>query len=151
MNLVRRTEVVPYAAARMYALVNDVAAYPEFLHWCRSAQVHESSADCMLATLELAVAGFHKRFTTRNQLQEGREIELHLVRGPFRHFSGRWWFNDLPPRTDGGVASSVSLAIDFDLESRLLQMVAGAALHRVADGLVSAFRRRAEVCYGPPG
>ena len=46
-------------------------------------------------------------------------------------------------------ASSVSLAIDFDLESRLMQMVAGAALHRVADGLVAAFRQRAEERYGP--
>ncbi|MEC9342193.1 MAG: type II toxin-antitoxin system RatA family toxin [Pseudomonadota bacterium] len=151
MNLVRRSEVVPYSARQMYDLVNDVPAYPLFLPWCRSAVVHEAERDEMVATLELAVGGFHKRFTTRNQLTPGRQIELHLVRGPFRHFSGVWRFDDLPPAADRETASSVSLAIDFDLESRLLQMVAGAALQRVADGLVAAFRQRAGTCYDQAG
>ena len=148
MNLVRRSEVVRYSAQQMYDLVNDVPAYPQFLPWCRSAVVHEAGQDHMVATLDLAVAGFHKRFTTRNRLVPGQVIELQLVKGPFRHFSGRWLFEDHSPAADRGAASTVSLAIDFDLESRLMQMVAGAALHRVADGLVVAFRQRAEIRYG---
>ena len=149
MNLVRRSEVVPYSAQQMYELVNDIPAYPQFLPWCRSAVVHQAEPEEIVATLELAVAGFHKRFTTRNRLLPGQAIELQLVKGPFRHFSGRWQFENLPPAAGRDAASSVSLAIDFDLESRLMQMVAGAALHRVADGLVAAFRQRAEERYGP--
>ena len=33
MNLIQRSAIVPFAPERMYALVNDVAGYPEFLPW----------------------------------------------------------------------------------------------------------------------
>ncbi|HQT42767.1 MAG TPA: SRPBCC family protein, partial [Halothiobacillus sp.] len=39
MTTISRQIQVPYNAAQMYALVNDVAAYPQFLPWCESAKV----------------------------------------------------------------------------------------------------------------
>ena len=45
MREVRRTAVVPYSAQEMFDLVNDVAAYPDFLTWCHKARVHRANDD----------------------------------------------------------------------------------------------------------
>ncbi|MCP5086740.1 MAG: ubiquinone-binding protein, partial [Rhodobacteraceae bacterium] len=37
MRRVSRHALVPYAADQMYALVENVVAYPEFLPWCTGA------------------------------------------------------------------------------------------------------------------
>ena len=34
LRVVNRSALVPYSAAQMYALVEDVERYPEFLPWC---------------------------------------------------------------------------------------------------------------------
>ena len=50
---IRRSALVGHAAARMFALVNDVPAYPRRFAWCEGAQVLEQSSDLMVARLEL--------------------------------------------------------------------------------------------------
>ena len=63
-----RSALVEHSAARMFALVNDIAAYPRRFDWCRAASVLETGEDRMLARLELGVGGFHTWFTTENAL-----------------------------------------------------------------------------------
>ena len=38
-----RSALLPYPAAVLYGLVNDVARYPEFLPWCSATEVLEVS------------------------------------------------------------------------------------------------------------
>ena len=38
----------------MYAIVEDIAAYPDFLPWCRSATILDKEQDVVTARLELA-------------------------------------------------------------------------------------------------
>jgi len=40
MPTVNKSALVPASAGEMYALVNDVEAYPRFLPWCGAARVH---------------------------------------------------------------------------------------------------------------
>ena len=68
----------------MFALVHDVAAYPEFLPWCRASKVLESRSEHMRASLELARGGVAKWFTTANRLVPGRSIVMELESGPFK-------------------------------------------------------------------
>ena len=53
MRHVNRNSLVPYNAREMFVLVDDVAVYPEFLPWCKSAEVHKRTDDLVEATLEL--------------------------------------------------------------------------------------------------
>src|SRR3546814_5719264 len=39
MPTIQRSALVEHSAARMFALVNDIAAYPRRFAWCESAQV----------------------------------------------------------------------------------------------------------------
>ena len=89
MRRVNKSALVPHPASDMYALVNDVERYPEFLPWCKGAKILSQAEGEMQASLELARGGFHKTFTTHNRLQAGRAITITLVDGPFRHLEGR--------------------------------------------------------------
>lgn len=143
MRTVNKSALVPYTAAQMYALVNDVERYPEFLPWCRSTRVVSHTQTEMRASLELARGGFHKTFTTRNLLNPGRGIVITLEQGPFRHLEGHWRFEDLGPE-----GSKVTLDMKFEFAGAVLDVVAGPVFHEICNSLVAAFTRRAAVLYG---
>ena len=44
MRVVERSAIVPYTAAQMFALVNDVARYPEFLPGARQPAYSKAAA-----------------------------------------------------------------------------------------------------------
>lgn len=142
----RRSAEVSHTAEQMYALVNDVESYPQFLPWCARAQVIERNAGVVLATLEMALAGVHRSVTTQNVLHPPDRIVLELVEGPFSHFHGEWVFEDLP---GPGPRSRVTLNLSYALVSRFLAAAVGPVLATVADSLVAAFCRRADALAPP--
>ena len=67
MQLVERSALVVYTAAQMFALVNEVERYPEFLPWCAAAQVKDVSATERTATVRVARGVLQTEFTTLNR------------------------------------------------------------------------------------
>ena len=143
MTTVSRTALLPYSAAEVYSLVNDIGSYPQFLPWCKSATVLSRSDDEVRAALELSRGGINKSFTTCNRLQPNKTIEMRLVEGPFHHLDGFWRFDGLGER-----ASKVSLDLDFEFSSRLLGLTVGPVFNQIASTLVDSFCRRAVEVYG---
>jgi ribosome-associated toxin RatA of RatAB toxin-antitoxin module len=139
---IRRKARVPYTAEQMFDLVNDVAAYSSFLPWCRSATVHSVSDTELEATLDVGVGALHKRFSTRNTLSRPNRIELALVDGPFRQFSGCWRFDAV-----ADVGCDVSLDLDFEVASRPLKLVFERAFEELARSQLDAFLSRAKELY----
>lgn len=90
---IQRSALLPYPAQALYDLVNDVASYPQFLPWCSSAEVLESSETHMRASLNIAKGGLSQRFVTRNTLVPGQSIEMNLEEGPFNQLHGVWVFS----------------------------------------------------------
>lgn len=143
MHVISRSALLPYSAADMFALVNDIGSYPEFLPGCLSATVHEIKAHEITATLELGKAGLKKRFTTRNELTPPTSMRMHLVEGPFRHFDAEWTFQALADD-----ACKVSLEMDFVFSSGLIDAALGSLFKLTAQEMVSAIGKRAEQLYG---
>ena len=143
MRRVNRSALVPYTAREMFVLVDDVAAYPEFLPWCSSAEVHNRSDDSVEATLELKMGAVSKTFTTCNIRRDFESIDLALLGGPFKHLSGGWRFKDI-----GEVGSKVSLDLEFEFSSMLAELMFGSFFEEACNSLVEAFSRRAAAVYG---
>jgi ribosome-associated toxin RatA of RatAB toxin-antitoxin module len=120
-----------------------VESYPSFLPWCNDAVVHSRQDNVVEATLELHRGGISKRFRTRNAMTPCEAMDLSLVNGPFRHFSGGWRFRQL-----GDEGSKVSLHIEFEFDSRLLDLMIGAYFEEICNRLVDAFTKRAGEIYG---
>ena len=135
---VHRSALVPHPAELMYALVNDVAAYPEFLQWCRGSSVLESGPTHMRAKLQLARGGLSSWFTTANTLVPGRSIAIVLEDGPFKALGGTWTFEPI-----GDAGCKVVLDMAFELDGMLLDLTLGPALSEIFGSLLDAFVARA--------
>ncbi len=143
MTTINRSALLPYTAQQMFDLVNDIERYPDFLPWCRSAEVTSSEPDRICASIEIAHGSLHKSFTTCNRLQSGKMIEMRLERGPFKHLEGFWRFEEL-----GECACKVNLDLEFEFSNRLIGMALGPIFTQITSSLVDAFSKRAVEVYG---
>lgn len=146
MKSVRKTVLIGYSAQQMYALVVDVARYPEFLPWCSHARVLNETPIGVTAEIGLALKGIRQSFVTSNEHVFGQSVRMQLVRGPFSRLQGSWIFR--PVSDDKGHACQVELALDYGFSSALLAAVVGPVFDRIAGGLTEAFIRRADQVYG---
>jgi ribosome-associated toxin RatA of RatAB toxin-antitoxin module len=135
---IARSAIVEHSAAEMYALVEDIEAYPQFLPWCVAAEVHERQPGRTRATLTIGVAGLRHRFTTLNENRPGEAIEMRLVEGPFRRFAGEWRFVPLGPQ-----ACRIEFTLLYEFSSRSLRVLLSPLFDGIADSMVDAFVRRA--------
>ncbi|TCK18694.1 ribosome-associated toxin RatA of RatAB toxin-antitoxin module [Thiogranum longum] len=143
MTVINKSALVPYSPAQMFALVDDIEAYPEFLPWCKRARVLSRTEDEVRATIELSKGGVEKAFTTCNRIQKNKMIQMRLVEGPFKRLDGFWRFDPL-----GEEGCKVSLDLEFEFASRMLSMVVGPVFSQVANSLVDSFQQRAVDVYG---
>lgn len=143
-HLIDKSALVMHSAERMFALVNDIPRYPEFLPWCAGAEVHNITASELTASLEIAKGGVRHRLTTRNELLAPEQIEMVLVDGPFRNLRGRWYFR---PLNDS--ACKVALQLEFEFSGSLARMAFGSVFSQAANTMVEAFCRRADELYVP--
>ena len=142
MRKIDRSALVSHSARNMFALVNDVRAYPSFLPWCRETKVLNESEFQAEASLRVVKSGIDRWFTTRNVITPGEKIELDLVDGPFDYLRGDWRFQEL-----GSNASKVSLRLEFRFSSILLGIVFGPVFNHICDSLIDAFIARADDVY----
>ena len=143
MPAVSRSALIMHSAREMYDLVADVESYPEFLPWCSGARIVRQEGDIIEASLSLAKGALSYKFATRNRMVPGESIDMQLLEGPFSHLSGGWSFNAL-----GDEGCKVSLDLDFELSSRLLQATVGPVFGKAMNKMVEAFCQRAEQIYG---
>lgn len=145
MSRIVRSALVEYSAPDMYALVENIEAYPEFLPWCKSATVLERTDGRTVATLVIGVKGITQSFTTENLNRPAESIDLRLVEGPFKTFFAKWKFHRL-----NDSAAKIEFSISYTLSSGLFARVLAPIFDQIANTLVDAFISRAEVVYGTP-
>lgn len=143
MTVVQKSALVQYTPAEMFALVDDIEAYPDFLPWCRSSHEVFRKGDEVEASIELAKGVLNKTFTTRNRLEKDKLIEMRLVEGPFKQLEGCWRFEPL-----GEGACKIMLDLEYEFSNTLLRMTVGPVFNKIANSLVDAFTQRAVAIYG---
>ena len=143
MKRITRSAIVEHGAPAMYALVEDIEAYPSFLPWCREARVRERTPQRTVATLAVGLKGLRYEFTTQNAKRPHEAIDLKLIEGPFRHFAAHWRFRAL-----GAQAARVEFAMEYQFSGSLVSRALGPLFETIADTMVDAFKRRADAVYG---
>lgn len=142
MKVVERSAIVPYTAPQMYELVNDVERYPEFLPWCTAARVEASAAREMSASIRIARGMLRTEFSTRNVLDPGAEITMHLVRGPFKSLLGHWRFEPIGDR-----GSRVRFRVEFEFKNALAAAALNPIFEALCGTIVEGFVARARKVY----
>jgi ribosome-associated toxin RatA of RatAB toxin-antitoxin module len=139
MPTVRKSVIVPHACATMFALIDDVESYPEFLPWCPRTQVLGRTAEATRARLDIDYHGLESHIETLNHKHPPDSMALEFVDGPFQEFSGAWTFS---PLGEGGCR--VELALEYAFSNRVLEATLGPVFGHIMDTLVDRFVVRAQ-------
>ena len=146
MREMQRSALVPHTPAQMFALVDDIARYPEFLPWLSAAQELERTESERVGRLTLSRAGLSEQFTTRNRVQPPGRLEMHLLEGPFKSLEGVWTFDAI---LDEGQlrGTRIGLVMRFEFKNKMTEMLFGPLFESSCDKLVDAFTKRARAVY----
>jgi ribosome-associated toxin RatA of RatAB toxin-antitoxin module len=127
----------------LFDLVNDIESYPCYMSGCVGAEILTRDRDLVEARLDLVQGGISQSFATRNHARPPERIDLELIEGPFEHFAGSWFFQQL-----GDSACKISLNLEFRMSSRLLGAAASRLFETVTVDLIDAVTERARQLYG---
>lgn len=139
---------VAFSAAEMYALVADVARYPEFLPMCTGLVVNSRApapdGEDLTARMSVGYKSISESFITRVHLRPAaREIDANYLDGPFKRLENRWRFKDQP-----GGGSLVDFHIDYEFKSPMLSLLVGSVFDQAFRKFTEAFEDRARTVYG---
>jgi ribosome-associated toxin RatA of RatAB toxin-antitoxin module len=137
MREVKRSALVNQPPARLYALINDIESYPQFLPWCSHASVASRTPAEIVATLGVRQGALQGEFTTRNTLEPESRVRMQLVSGPFRALEGLWV---LTPVESG---CRVDLTMRFAFKNSLTGLLFEPKFAETVGSLVDAFVARA--------
>jgi ribosome-associated toxin RatA of RatAB toxin-antitoxin module len=138
MREVKRSALIAESPARMYALINDIERYPEFVPWCAAARVDSRKEGEIVATLNIKRGPLRAEFTTRNLLEPDRRVLMQFVSGPFRVLEGLWTLSPL-----GELGCRVELEMRFEVANRVAGTLFEPLFEDTAASLVDAFVKRA--------
>src|SRR6516164_10813152 len=138
MREVKRSALVNKPPAELFALINDIESYPQFLPWCTHAQVLSRSPTEIVATIGVRQGPLHGEFTTRNTLEPDRRIDMSLVSGPFRTLAGEWRLTPIDPE-----GCRAELTMRFAFSHRLTALLFEPKFAATIGSLVDAFVARA--------
>jgi ribosome-associated toxin RatA of RatAB toxin-antitoxin module len=138
MREVKHSALVAQPPSLLFALINDIGSYPQFLPWCTHAKVQSRSEREIVATVGVKRGPLHGEFTTRNELEPDRRILMHLVSGPFRKLEGEWLLTPI-----GADGCRAELTMKFAFKSSLSALLFEHTFAETAASLVDAFVARA--------
>lgn len=138
-----RSALVAAAPERLFALINDVERYPEFVPWCVGSRVLSRSATEVVASLEVKRSLLKTSFTTRNTLVEPDSVTMALVDGPFRSLEGRWIVAPIQDASGASLGCRVTLEMRFEIANGLTAALLEPIFEETVASLVEAFVARA--------
>jgi coenzyme Q-binding protein COQ10 len=137
------TRILPYSAEQIFDLVADIERYPEFLPWCKEAQIIGRGKNGVVADLIVGTKLFQEKFTSQVTLDRPHAIRVEYKSGPLTHLSNEWKFESKSPKT-----CEIYFAVDFDFRSPLLRAVMTVFFDTALKRMVQAFEGRARELYG---
>jgi coenzyme Q-binding protein COQ10 len=145
----KTTRRVPFTPEQMFALVADVARYPEFLPFCEKLTVLSRAptptGETLDADMQVGYGPVRETFRSRVGLIPSRnEITSTSIAGPFAHMNNVWRFTPAPGGCD------IAFSIDYSFRNALLGMLVGSMFDTAFRRYAEAFERRASVVYARP-
>jgi len=138
MRSFEETRVIASSAGRMFDVVMDIEAYPQFLPWVADATILTEQHGELTAELVADLAGSRHSFKTIDRYVSEKLIEIRLLDGPFRFLESIWTFEVVDDET-----CRVHFSIEFEFRSMMLDMVASPIFATACKSMVQAFEQRA--------
>ncbi|MFQ5518801.1 MAG: type II toxin-antitoxin system RatA family toxin [Mariprofundus sp.] len=138
MRSFEETRIIACPADKMFDIVMDINAYPQFLPWVADARILTEEPGELTAELIAELAGSTHSFRTIDRFVPGKLVEIRLLEGPFRFLESVWTFEPQPDND-----CKVHFSIEFEFRSMMLDMVASPVFSTACKSMVQSFEQRA--------
>jgi coenzyme Q-binding protein COQ10 len=137
---VRRT--LPFDCGQVFDLAADIESYPQYFTGWVSARIQKRESNLCYVEQVVGFGPVRLRFASIAALYRPERIDVTSTDASFRHFSLSWLI--VPARPSG---CCISIAIEIELQSRLLQQIVNRLLPGAVDDIIAAFEARAHRMY----
>lgn len=146
------TRSVPYTAEQVFAIARDVASYKEFLPLLkrsivRHAKTHEDGTETFEGELTVAHDKLRIEEVMRSRVTvdpKALTVTARSNEGPVKHLESEWRIT-----ATGENRCDITFTVDYELRSRMLQMLFSGMFDLAVRKVMSAFEDRARKLYGP--
>lgn len=141
-RVVEADRTLPYDPVELCKLVSDVERYPAFLPWLKSLRITQYAPHgAGWSGVAEAVVGwrsFTVRFATKvRAAPEEGEVDVALVRGPFKTLENAWRFSPAP------AGAHVHCRLRYEFKNPVLQALVDSNKQRVMARILAAFEQEA--------
>ncbi|MCP5369535.1 MAG: type II toxin-antitoxin system RatA family toxin [Rickettsiaceae bacterium] len=132
---------IPYPIYLVKKIILDIEDYPLFLPWCEQATILSSNRDEIIAKLRINFKNFLEEYISKVKVTENDRhilIKSEAISGPFQKLTSIWTLK----QTDQG--TKLHFSIDFQLKSKILDIVVGMVFYTTTQEMVTAFEKRVQ-------
>ena len=132
---------IAYPINLVKKIILDIEDYPLFLPWCEKATILSSNEEEIIANLRISFRNFTEEYISKAKVSENAGtilIESEAISGPFQKLSSIW---TLKPEDKG---TKLHFSIDFQLKSKILDIVVGMVFYTATQEMITAFEKRAQ-------
>ena len=140
--IICQSTTVKFNNKQMYALVNNITSYPEFIKSCKKSQIHWQTNEFAEVTLHIVKGFFRFKLLTHNYMIKNKSIVVNLIEGPFKNMTCIWKFIPLNSST-----SKISLVFDLDSSGSKLASTLKVIFDSFMSQILSNFSYRALAIY----
>ena len=135
------TRYLRYTPEQMFALVADIARYPDFLPWVQATRILKTEGDVVTANMIVGFKMVRERFTSSVTLTPATSVHVEYVSGPLKYLKNDWRFR----AAEGGC--NIDFSVDFEFKNKMFERLAGMFFHEAFRRMVGAFESRAAAVY----
>ena len=130
---------LPYSAETLFNIITDVEKYPEFIPGCKSVFIHEKKEREITATFEISAKGFNKSITLCYLLKPYEQINILLMKGPFKELKAEWQFNTIDVNY-----CDIVLDAEYEFESKITAMLVSPFISKAFDHFIELICEQAD-------
>ena len=133
---------IPCSKENLIEMVLDIEKYPKFVPWCLDSKIHDKidKGDKIEIKADLTIGKSFFRDTYKSFVIYYKSVDsIHVtnIDGPLKHLENKWFF------TQKGENSEINFNIDFELKSKILNVLMIKSFDIGLKKIADAFEKRA--------
>ena len=144
MDYIKKEESINIDIETIFALVNQVDKYSDFLPWCNGSKIISNKNNIIIGEISVSKNFVKWTFTTENHYIDNEKIQLKLLDGPFKSLNGLWSFSKVNQNT-----TIVNFVLEYEFSNKIIELsikpVFTSIMTSILDSFISeAFRMKHE-------
>ena len=139
-------KLIPCSKENLIKMVLDIEKYPEFVPWCINGKIYHvnDQGNKIEITADLTIGKSFFNETYKSFVIYDKTFDSIIVTsmdGPLRHLENQWFFKKI------GENSEIDFHINFELKSKILNLLMTKSFDMGLKKIANAFEKRASDLY----